>query len=280
MLMLDDPGLGLSIGFEDSLGALQLLGCMLSSSRSLQEAFDLCKRFSSLMVDGMDLELVHTGTLSRLRFSFSACQEPEALRFGEDLTTALIWRLNTHTLISNPSLRLRQPEPAYRQRMDDLFGCPIAFDCEHSEVMFERSVLGMHLPFADSRLVSTLAQDAERLLSEVGQDRSFANRVQLVLANEAILHDVDMYSIADRLGVSPRVLRRRLHREGTTLRALLDDYRRDQAVERLRLPNAAVKEVAEALGYSEPSAFHRAFKRWTGVPPAEYAKLGPDVGRA
>jgi AraC-like DNA-binding protein len=73
-------------------------------------------------------------------------------------------------------------------------------------------------------------------------------------------------TIAAQLGISARTLRRHLEQEGTSLRVLLDDVRRERADE-LLAAGTPVKEIAFGLGFSEPSAFSRAYKRWTGKPP-------------
>jgi AraC-like DNA-binding protein len=72
--------------------------------------------------------------------------------------------------------------------------------------------------------------------------------------------------IAKRLGTSARTLRRQLEKEGATLRGLVDDVRRERADD-LLAAGTAIKEIAFALGFSEPSAFSRAYKRWTGHGP-------------
>lgn len=77
---------------------------------------------------------------------------------------------------------------------------------------------------------------------------------------------------AHRLGISARTLQRRLHEEGTTFAKLVDEARHAMVVQMLAHRELAVGEVAFALGFSEPAAFHHAFKRWTGVTPAEFRR--------
>ena len=86
MYQLGDPSLGLTLGVSDSDGMLQLLGYMLMSSRTLQEAFELCQRYSPLIVDDLRVELVHVGPLSHFRFGFHSVLSPESQRFAEELT--------------------------------------------------------------------------------------------------------------------------------------------------------------------------------------------------
>ena len=72
------------------------------------------------------------------------------------------------------------------------------------------------------------------------------------------------------LGITPQTLRRRLQDEGQGYQAIKDDLRRDIAIEYLARPDLTLIDIANLLGFSEPSTFHRAFKKWTGVAPGEY----------
>tara|TARA_R100000005_G_scaffold7212_2_gene3290 strand:- start:2590 stop:3645 length:1056 start_codon:yes stop_codon:yes gene_type:complete len=78
--------------------------------------------------------------------------------------------------------------------------------------------------------------------------------------------------LARRLNLSARTLRRRLEREGTSYQRIKDTVRRDRAIDLLRQPQLSLFDIAEALGFSDPSAFHRSFKKWTGYPPGEFRR--------
>jgi AraC-like DNA-binding protein len=79
-------------------------------------------------------------------------------------------------------------------------------------------------------------------------------------------------AIAQHLGYAPRTLQRKLEEAGTSYHALLDDMRRELSIYYLREAHIAVSEVAFLLGFSETSAFHRAFRRWMGVSPGEFRR--------
>jgi AraC-like DNA-binding protein len=79
-----------------------------------------------------------------------------------------------------------------------------------------------------------------------------------------------LHKAASFLGVSTRTLQRRLREEGTTFAELLEEFRRKMSLHLLRDKSLAVYEVAFLLGYSDPSAFYRAFRRWCGSSPYEY----------
>lgn len=86
---------------------------------------------------------------------------------------------------------------------------------------------------------------------------------------EALLPSATLSKVARRLGASPRTLQRWLASEGTSFAALVEEVRRARALALVEA-GASIAEVAWMLGYSEPSAFHRAFRRWTGTTPAQW----------
>ena len=91
--------------------------------------------------------------------------------------------------------------------------------------------------------------------------------------NRGTLHKGQRPCIAPRLHMSPRTLHRRLEEEGTSFRQVLTEVRRELAARHLSERRLAIGEIAFLLGFSEPSAFHRAFKRWTGHGPLSYREL-------
>lgn len=274
MRHLQDPTLGLTIGFEDGLSALHLFGWMQQSARSVRESLDLCVRYSPLLADGIIAELVHCGDSSRFAIEFRGNLSSETMRFSEDLTLATVWRPWTHLpRITRPKLRLRQAEPPHRRKMEDLFRCEIAFGGARSEAIFERRVLDTPLPFGDAEVVESLSCMASAALQRRSHyGKAVSERVRAVLSAEYEQSAPDILRVSHLLNVEPRKLKRCLTREGTSWRALIDDYQRERAVRYLQRGGASIKEVSETLGYSEPSAFHRAFRRWTGAAPSTYLR--------
>jgi AraC-like DNA-binding protein len=80
----------------------------------------------------------------------------------------------------------------------------------------------------------------------------------------------DLESVAEQMHISPQTLRRHLREEGTSFQGLKDQLRRDMAIYHLSRAELSLQQIAEQLGFSEPSAFHRAFKKWTGLTPGAY----------
>jgi AraC-like DNA-binding protein len=109
------------------------------------------------------------------------------------------------------------------------------------------------------------------LLDRVPAMTSLSHRVRRLVA-AGLSSGVDSQEVARRLYMSRRTLHRQLTGEGTSFKALVDDLRRELATRYLSERRMAIAEIGFLLGFSEASAFHRAFKRWFGSTPAEHRR--------
>jgi len=123
----------------------------------------------------------------------------------------------------------------------------------------------------DSELAAFVEAAPRNITMLYRRDREFARRLRVVL-EAALPRAMDLEEAARELRLSPRTLHRRLQDEGINFRAVRDALRRDLALERLARPGESVARVATDLGYSEPSAFFRAFQAWTGEAPSAWRR--------
>jgi AraC-like DNA-binding protein len=107
------------------------------------------------------------------------------------------------------------------------------------------------------------------LLSRPDEGDSLSSQLRRLLSRDNARWP-DLEAVAAHLHISPQTLRRHLREEGTSFQELKDQLRRDIAIYHLGRADLSLQQIAEQLGFSEPSAFHRAFKKWTGVTPGAY----------
>ncbi|MGV9713619.1 AraC family transcriptional regulator [Gordonia sp. NPDC003424] len=144
---------------------------------------------------------------------------------------------------------------------EDVFGVPVRFGCDRSELIFERGYLDLRLPMANPHTMSMITEHCERLREERLHSHGVAGQVRsYLLAQDSLDRTLD--ECAADLHYSPRTLRRGLTREGTSYRAIHDDVRRGLAHDLLRDPSIPRTRVAERLGYRDWSSFARAMRRW------------------
>ncbi len=158
------------------------------------------------------------------------------------------------------------PEPAHAAEYHLIFGCPLRFDAPATAISFDPKFLRMPVVQDEAALRRFLRHSPADLLSRRDHGADTAGHVRRLLGSGAN----GLETVAARLGVSAPTLRRRLAAEGTSFREVREQLLRDQAVASLVRGGESVEELALRLGFSEASAFHRAFKRWTGSSPGSY----------
>lgn len=157
-------------------------------------------------------------------------------------------------------------------KRSELFGCPTHYGAPETRLVMRRDLLEQPLPRTDPSLFQYLERHAQAVLDQLPQSTDLAGRVRRIVIDSLRGGEPTPARIAKSLGVSERTLQRRLQGEGTTFARIVDGARRELSEHYLTDPNVAAFEVAFLLGYSEPSAFHRAFRRWTGKTPQEYRR--------
>jgi AraC-like DNA-binding protein len=177
-------------------------------------------------------------------------------------------------------VEVRFPHPAPEDNAEHrrVFGCPVKFGHHRSELVFSRSLLDVPLLKADPILQGIVEAQVIALIAKLPKAEATTDAVRRFLAEELSNGQPRLGQIAPRLRMSARTLHRRLEQEGTTFRRVLAEVRRELAVRHLTEGRLATGEIAFLLGFSEVSAFHRAFKNWTGHAPRVYRTLQRSVG--
>lgn len=174
-----------------------------------------------------------------------------------------VFRTLMHSQRSPAWVELAYARPAYSQAYQEFFRCPVRFNADTHRMAFDPTMLTDRVPGHDpisckvvrAQLMGLLVQPAAR--HELVETMTSSLRVSVDAPPR-------QRELAQAVNVSDRTLRRRLSQQDTSYSTLRDSTRYDQARELLTHSKQTIAQVAEALGYSDPRAFRRAFKRWSG----------------
>jgi AraC-like DNA-binding protein len=162
------------------------------------------------------------------------------------------------------------PRPRDPERHERWFGCPVGWGGPTLEVAFDAALLALPLPRAEPHLFGYLARRVDALHAALPVAERWTDRARREIGALLPHGEPRLADVARRLAVSERTLHRRLAEEDARFAQLLDDARRERAALLLDEPRLSCSEVAFLLGYAEPAAFFRAFRRWTGATPQRW----------
>jgi AraC-like DNA-binding protein len=265
-----DDNLGLHLAKRAELGSFDVHFYAMVSSPTLGAAFERVCRYQRLIHESSQVRLVTSADCAvlshRLAAGMAAPRQTAELLLAAWVRTG---RVATGTKWSPVEVRFAHRAPRDWREHERFFGAPVRFATGENALVLPAALLELPCRRTDPSLLSVLDRyAADRLGAPAAA--TFAGRAGAVLFDELQAGHVTAHRLAARLAVSVRTLHRSLAAEGTSYRQLLDQQRLDIAERHLMDDRVSVAEVAFLVGFSELSAFHRAFKRWTGRTPAAF----------
>lgn len=170
------------------------------------------------------------------------------------------------------SVSFVNPTPLNTQPYEDFFGGPVSFGAPMTRLVFAHEYLALPLRKSDPALLALLDQQAEQLLQQVAAVPAVVDAWRKTLVPLIREGQTSLAALAQAHHTSPRSLQRRLSEQGMSFQQLLDKTRQHLAEGHLRDAKLDLAEIALLLGYSEQSAFTRAFRSWTGLAPAQWRR--------
>lgn len=149
---------------------------------------------------------------------------------------------------------------------------PVRFDQALNAIVFERADLDRQVKRNNSGFAPYLRRHAEDMLAATEQLDNLTEQIKDIVARDLGHTPVNLNSVATALDIPPRSLQRYLAQEGTSIREILKTVRHSQAKSLLMKNPRQTTNIAQALGYTDPSAFWRAFHAWEGMSPASFSR--------
>jgi len=265
-----DPAIGLSAAHVAFPTMYHSLSVSMAASASLQDAFDRLNRFHRL-IDTLSISTLteHEGGY---KFSWSPVPKYES-EIGSEAFIATIMALcfwcygpdfaPAKVTFVKPAIEV----DTYRY----FFRAPVEFSTQENAVYIDEATLTRPLMTANRQLALSSEHICAEYLAQTDTD-DVVNKVYKKLLESIATHTCTEALIAEELCMSLRSLQRKLHQAGTSFENLMQSVRRNLALHYINDNQLRIQEVAGMLGFSDPSNFGRAFRRWTGMTPGEYRK--------
>jgi AraC-like DNA-binding protein len=271
---LDDEFFGLDRR-RMKVGTFAFLCHAVVHAPDLETALRRLLRGFAVILDDVQGALVVEGGDAAIRLA-NRIEDPEARRFADETFLILVngivsWLVGRRIPIT--LAEFAHPPPGHAAEYAVMYSQALRFDAEHTAVHFDAAHLGAPVVQDEASLRKFLRTAPRSVFLRYKNEDSWTARVRRRLRGSIGTGEWPrLEDLAREFHVAPTTLRRRLEAEGTSYQGVKDELRHDAAVHQLCGTRLSIAEIASALGFQETSAFHRAFKRWSGVQPGEYRR--------
>ncbi|NRA41190.1 MAG: AraC family transcriptional regulator ligand-binding domain-containing protein [Pseudomonadales bacterium] len=280
LTLLQDDSFGMPPGKGISAGAFRMMCYAIIHCDTLSKSIHrLCEFFEVFYSNELRLTMFKQGDMIRISYPEYKLPEQEKWQAGEAYALAL-WHRFFSWLIAMPielsEVRLITPSPSDGEkgvkRYKRLFGVKPNFASAQNGFVFHRRFLELPVAQNEQSLRDFLRTAPYQMMVEPQQadNSELVSKVKRVMGYDLSAGFPAFETVADSLNMSPPTLRRHLRKEGVSYQSLKDQLRRDAAIAYLSRPELSVSAVSALMGFTDPSAFHRSFKKWTGVTPGQY----------
>lgn len=267
-----DPAFGLHWCEGLSQHSFALLSNLLAHAPNLRSAFETLFRFGELLNDDMQLELVERDGAAILRCDGPIGNSLRYERIAAEMVTLGMYRLirqfEPNATVERVSFAYAAPD--YRREYARVFMSAARFSQPFTGLVFDAALLDAQSPYKDENLLLNLRLVAEQRIARLRRTAPYWQQVSEFLRQQPAPHRVTMADVAQALSLSERSLQRRLTASGRSYSAIAKAAAAATATRLLEQHLLSIKQTAHEMGFSDPSSFHRAFKRWTGKTPSAF----------
>jgi AraC-like DNA-binding protein len=284
MDLLQDECFGLNLNTKIPAGTLRMTCLCIIHCTSLRHAIERAGEFNQFcrallgMQRSQRVPLLEADGIATMVFEHNPWLFGHA---GEENVQALAyaissWRRLCSWLIGRNiepiEVLLNIEEPPRALNLAEIFTCPVRYEQSVSGFRFAAFHLDSPIIQTEDSLREFLRSAPFQLIAKAGDDDddNVIGQMRRLVGNDFSRDFPPVTAMADTLGMSVRTLRRRLKKEGITFQQFKDNTRKQAAEQYLARPEFKINTVSALLGFDDPSAFHRSFKKWTGMTPGEF----------
>jgi AraC-like DNA-binding protein len=272
-LTLDDEFFG-----QDSrrmkAGSFAMICHAVLNCKTLGQALERSLRFYALILDDVAGVLQRQGGEASIMLRDRA-GAPQPRVFAHEVLLMLLHGLSCWLVGRRiPILRAQfsYDEPAHSAEYRLMYSTSLSFRAPHTAISFDAAYLSLPIVQNERTVKEFLRKAPENILLKYKNGSSLGARIRRRLRQSLPGDLPEFEAVAGEINMAPATLRRRLHEEGTSYQSIKDQLRRDIAISHLSHTRRSALDIGSELGFSERSAFHRAFKKWTGASPGEFRR--------
>ena len=273
---LDDELFGLD-SRRMKVGSFAVLCRSTAQAPDLRQALLLAVQFFNVVMDDARVALPEDAEHARISIEeqAAAARPAEFAVFAHETVLIMLHGLMCWLIgrrISIHEAAFAYSRPAWWREYQSMYSTELTFDAGRSRIEFDARALDAPVVQDEASVREFLREAPHNFIVKFKDRNSWSARIRRRLRSAPPSEWPDLGAVATELGVAVSTLHRKLDQEDITFREIKDSLRRDLAIDRLTHSGDSVARIATELGFAEPSAFHRAFKLWTGVRPGDYRR--------
>jgi len=270
-----DETLPLVFAAQSQPASFSITGYIAMNSHTVGEALDATAHYLAVAGEGGHIEVERDNEQIHVEYvPLNAQNNLSAVRSCAMLAANLMlgrWLIGDAFTPTNVDLMLAAPTGA--TVFERFFKAPLNFSAQRNRLSFQRHIEDINIPHASLDLLNLMKARADRVIAQTqsaSAHHQVTDQIVTLLVSSLMGQEPDKARIADKLNMSQRTLQRRLCAEGTSYQQVLDNTRHQLAVDYLKQLELTITDIAYLLGFTEPSAFYRAFKKWSSLTPGQF----------
>ncbi|MAK61421.1 MAG: AraC family transcriptional regulator [Ponticaulis sp.] len=264
--------LTMRVGGSMTCDDYRAFGLAWKSAPTLRASYDRAERYGRMLTSVSTYEL-KTGPSANYFIHHRAGTPSRGMGISNEQTLAAIVAISREVCAGPFAIRavhFKHERPEAEAAHQAYFDCPIMYGASMDALEFTAEVLDLPNRLGDEALSRFFETHLEQELASLEHDIGLEHRVRIQISHSLSGGIPTLHDIALALGLSARSLQRRLSEKGLSFQTLIDASRRELAMRLLQTTEYSLAEIAFLTGFSEQSAFTRAFKRWAGQTPRNY----------
>lgn len=268
-----DENIPLFIGQHVQPIHFNIFGYLLLNAPTVKDIYVRCLDYQEIVGDGLHLSFEERAQTANVLVKIIDPEMHELRSYTMAFHFAM--HVNMHrqlvAKLTNPeALYFDHPAPENPDPYKSFFGCQLNFDAGRYELVFKREFLDDSIAHANPQLYTMFQKLADDILLKIADKQHISWKVSRHLLDLLHSNEATIETVAGKMALGIRTLQRKLREEGLSFNELLTNVRKELAMQHLSHQQLSITEISYLLGFSEPSVFHRSFKKWTGQTPKDF----------
>ena len=271
--LTQNPSFALQLGENSNTEDAGIISLVIMNAPTLGDMFSRIKRYIHLIAESDRIEIVTQQEHVHLRYIIEVPEYFTTYAIERSFSMAFNWsKIFTGEMLNPVEIHFQYSAPEYIDEYQRIFKTDLLFEQPHNAIVFDKAVLELPNINYNNYLDNVISVQADKLMGKLSSNDNLVRKTYKLIVHYLPTGDLNVDTISSEMNMSRRTLARKLKDQGVSFQDLVEQTKKDLSLDYLQQNSISISDVAYMLGFSETSAFSRAFKRWFGDNPQTYRK--------